>query len=209
VARTPDSAFTLRTYATREMAPPTPWTARGRRVISDAGEHEPMLEGSRRETDYATMATRICQLGVDNLPMRHGAVSSEGGDLMELTQQPAAGRAEEHLPPEGWPTFIRTKVFYGREDDHWYAIDADFDIASMGATADEALASLQRMVSSYLTSYVHEGQDFATTKRPIPFKQRLKLRTQVLLGKPLRVLRRGQDTAQEGDFLFPSMIQGR
>jgi len=128
---------------------------------------------------------------------------------MELVQPPVNDRSEAHVLPEGWPRFIRTKVFYGREDDHWYAIDADFDIASMGATADEALASLQRMVCAYLESYASEGQRFSAVQRPIPAKLRAKLRAQVLLARSLkRAFRRDEEAAQEGDFLFPSLVHG-
>jgi hypothetical protein len=127
----------------------------------------------------------------------------EGDDLMALAQRPTSGRAGEAVPSDGWPAFVRTKVFYGPEDDHWYAIDADFDIASMGATADEALISLQHMVGAYLTSHVREGLDLASARRPIPLKQRVKLHALVLLAKPVRALRRRDDLAQEGNFLFP------
>jgi len=123
---------------------------------------------------------------------------------MELAQRPTNGRTNEHVLPDGWPEVIRTKVFYGPEENHWFALDADFDIASMGSTADEALVSLQRMVCAYLTSYLHEGRDFDSARRPIPPKLRAKLQAQVFLAKPMRALRRGADTTQEGDFLFPA-----
>lgn len=130
------------------------------------------------------------------------------GDLMELTQQPADDRAKERILPEGWPAFIRTKVFYGREEDHWYAIDADFDIASQGPNANEALLSLQRMVCAYLESYLNEGRDFASAKRPIPSGLRAKLHAQAVLARARRALRRGGDSVEEGDFFFPSLAGG-
>jgi predicted RNase H-like HicB family nuclease len=127
---------------------------------------------------------------------------------MELAQRPSNGRAEERILPEGWPAFIRTKVFYGPEEDHWYAIDADFDIASQGASASEALVSLQRMLCAYLESYVNEGRDFDSTKRPIPTALRAKLHAKVALGRALRALHRGDNSMEEGDFLFPSFAGG-
>lgn len=132
----------------------------------------------------------------------------ERDDLMEPAQRPTPDRADDALPSGAWPAFIRTKVYYGPEDDHWYAIDADFDIATMGATADEALVSLQHMIGAYLKSHLHEGGDLASARRPIPLKQRVKLHTVVLLAKPMRALRRRTDLAQEGDFLIASLLRG-
>jgi len=128
---------------------------------------------------------------------------------MEPAQRSVDDQAEDHVLPEGWPAFIRTKVFYGREGDHWYAIDADFDIASQGPSANEALVSLQRMLCAYLESYVNEGRNFNAAKRPIPSALRAKLHAKVALGRAGRALRRGDSRMEEGDFLFPCYADGR
>lgn len=103
---------------------------------------------------------------------------------------------------------IRTKVFYGREDDHWFAIDLDFDIASMGATEDEALASLYDMLGSYLNSCAMEGMPYDATRRPVPLALRAKLHGKALLSKPVsKVLRSA--TTHESELLMPPMAAAR
>jgi hypothetical protein len=109
-------------------------------------------------------------------------------------------------PPPDWPHVIRTKVFYGREDGHWFALDATFDVATIGATEDEALESLLGMVCSYLNSCVQDGMSFAEAQRPIPLRRRAKLRAEALLSKPLRIAR-ANIGARESEMLLPGVIE--
>ena len=121
---------------------------------------------------------------------------------MAASTPPADGRRAHSNPHDGWPPVIRTKVFYGREEDHWFALDVDFDIASMGSTADEALASLTELVSSYLESCAQDGTPFEDARRPIPRVVRLRLHLRALASKILRRFVRSAE-AREGELVLP------
>lgn len=122
---------------------------------------------------------------------------------MATAEKPADDRqaANDVLP--GWPRVIRSKVFYGREDEHFFAIDADFDIVTQAATVDEALASLSRLLCSYLNSCVADGITLDEARRPIPVRLRLKLHAQAILTGPLHALRKSTAGTHESEILFP------
>lgn len=51
-----------------------------------------------------------------------------------------------------WLTHFGYAPLCGREGDHYYALDTDFDICTTGATPDEALTALDEMQVAYFAS---------------------------------------------------------
>ena len=116
--------------------------------------------------------------------------------------QPVDDRRQPDDALPAWPKVIRSKVFYGREDDHFFAIDATFDIATQAGSEDDALASLVEMVCSYLNSCVEDGISYAEAQRPIPMRMRASLHARALLSRPLRAVLPSRG-AHESEWLFP------
>jgi hypothetical protein len=88
--------------------------------------------------------------------------------------------------PAGWPDVIRTRVWIGREDDYWYALDADFDIVAQGDSPEAAERQLVEMVQDYLNSCVRDGLPYDQARRPVPRATCLRLDAEFALTRLLR-----------------------
>ena len=124
---------------------------------------------------------------------------------MATAQHPAHDRDDASSAPEGWPDVIRSKVFVGREDDQYFALVLDFDIASQGPTPDEAVESVGKLLCSYLESSLKDRLPYDEVRRPVPAILRLKLHAQAVIRRRMRGVVRA-DGAQERELEFPAGV---
>jgi predicted RNase H-like HicB family nuclease len=74
-----------------------------------------------------------------------------------------------------WPNPIKLSIWLVCEDDQWSALASEFDVVGMGGTKEAAMENLMEMVAAYLASYMQEGVPFEEARRPIPFRERVRL----------------------------------
>jgi predicted RNase H-like HicB family nuclease len=75
-----------------------------------------------------------------------------------------------------WPDSIKISIWLVYEDDQWSALASEFDVVGMGATQEAALENLRETLSAYLQSFASEGAPFEAARRPIPLRERFRLR---------------------------------
>jgi hypothetical protein len=94
---------------------------------------------------------------------------------------------EERLAnlPDGWPMQVVTRAWVGRENDYWFALDADFDIVAQGDTREAAELQLCELIVDYLSSCAEDGIPFDKVRRPVPLGTRVRLNAEVLLTRVL------------------------
>src|ERR671931_1691768 len=87
--------------------------------------------------------------------------------------------------PEGWPAQVITRAWVGRENDYWFALDADFDIVAQGDTSEAAKQQLWELVFEYLIDCARDGVPFDQVRRPVPLITRLRLDAEALVTRAL------------------------
>jgi len=106
--------------------------------------------------------------------------------------------------PEDWPAEIRTHIFMRLEGDQWSAVDAEFSRAAMGRSQEEALASITRMMSSYVMSSLKDGvASYAEIRRPLPRRKVLEWHLRV---KFKSLFKKSAKTADEQDLVVPGLV---
>ncbi len=97
-----------------------------------------------------------------------------------------------------WPERIKVSIWLVRENDQWSALASEFDVVGMGATEKEALDNLDETLGTYLSSYIAEGASYKEARRPIPWRERARLRFYELLTTAKHRLPDGSRNRAEG-----------
>ncbi len=91
-------------------------------------------------------------------------------------------------PGADWPNPIKISIWLVHEDNQWSALASEFDVVGLGATQKAALDNLGEMLSAYLAGYIAEGAPFRAARRPIPLRERARLKFFQLVTAAIRRL---------------------
>jgi len=81
-----------------------------------------------------------------------------------------------------WPERVEISIWMVPEDDHWVALAAEFNVAGMGRTEQNAIDNLSDNLKAYLASFREEGASFTDARRPIPRREEMRLQGRRILG---------------------------
>jgi len=108
-----------------------------------------------------------------------------------------------------WPDSIKISIWLVHEDNQWSALASEFDVVGLGATQKAALDNLGETLSTYLAGYIAEGAPFEAARRPIPLRERTRLKFYQLVTAAIRRLPDGsQDRARSVQHAEQSLTPG-
>lgn len=93
------------------------------------------------------------------------------------------------------PSSGHTNVVLMRSEDRWSALFVEFNIAGLGGSEEEALEDARNLFWGYLQYCFMEGRSFQESRRPIPWRKRVKYR----IGAQFRRMQRGVSSLVEVD----------
>jgi predicted RNase H-like HicB family nuclease len=101
-------------------------------------------------------------------------------------------------PQTNWPERIKISIWLVYENDQWSALASEFDVVGVGATEEAALENLDETLGAYLASYIAEGAPYKAALRPIPWRERARLKFYELLTSAKHRLPDGPGDRVEG-----------
>jgi len=100
-----------------------------------------------------------------------------------------------------WPRQIDVSVWLVSEGDRWNALASDYNVIGVGPSQEAAIANLKENIKAYFASFAKEGRSLKDARRPVPLKERLRLRFFALVtrvGKALTSNKRRQSIDFDG-----------